>query len=92
LGENRYRVLTNNCEHFCAWALRDERRSMQVERLRATLLPLWRVIFIRHERIADTIVQLFEPFASSVMTWHARARGIGPPDAFVIRRRTQSSD
>jgi hypothetical protein len=92
LGENRYRVLTNNCEHFCAWALRDERRSMQVERLRAKLLPLWRVIFIRHERIADTIVQLFEPFASSVMTWHARARGIGPPDAFVIRRRTQSSD
>jgi Lecithin retinol acyltransferase len=28
LGENRYSVLTNNCEHFCAWALRDERRSI----------------------------------------------------------------
>jgi pimeloyl-ACP methyl ester carboxylesterase len=31
LGERSYRVLTNNCEHFCAWALRDESRSAQVE-------------------------------------------------------------
>ena len=68
LGENRYRVLTNNCEHFCAWALRDERRSMQVERFRATACSLWRVISIRYERIADTIVQLLEPFAAGVMT------------------------
>ena len=35
LGERRYRVLTNNCEHFCAWVLRNESRSNQVERLRA---------------------------------------------------------
>jgi hypothetical protein len=33
LGERSYRVLTNNCEHFCAWALRGENRSLQVERL-----------------------------------------------------------
>jgi hypothetical protein len=33
LGERSYHVLTNNCEHFCAWALRDESRSQQVERL-----------------------------------------------------------
>ncbi len=33
LGEHSYRILTNNCEHFCAWALRDENRSSQVERL-----------------------------------------------------------
>jgi hypothetical protein len=32
LGERSYRILTNNCEHFCAWALRDESRSSQVER------------------------------------------------------------
>ena len=35
LGERRYRLLTNNCEHFCAWVLRGESCSMQVERLRA---------------------------------------------------------
>ena len=34
LGECRYRILTNNCEHFCAWVLRDDFRSAQVEQLR----------------------------------------------------------
>ena len=33
LGERCYRILTNNCEHFCVWALRDEYFSEQVERL-----------------------------------------------------------
>jgi len=44
LGENRYRITTNNCEHFCEWCLRGESRSEQVERLlawpRAVLLGL----------------------------------------------------
>ena len=35
LGEHSYRILTNNCEHFCEWALRGESRSAQVERIRA---------------------------------------------------------
>jgi lecithin:retinol acyltransferase len=30
LGEDRYRLLTNNCEHFCAWCLFGESRSEQV--------------------------------------------------------------
>ena len=30
LGENRYRLLTNNCEHFCTWCLYGEGRSEQV--------------------------------------------------------------
>lgn len=34
LGENRYRVATNNCEHFCAWCLQGESRSEQIERIR----------------------------------------------------------
>ena len=34
LGEARYRVLSNNCEHFCEWCLRGQARSYQVERLR----------------------------------------------------------
>jgi hypothetical protein len=32
LGENRYRLLTNNCEHFVEWCLYDVQRSFQVER------------------------------------------------------------
>jgi hypothetical protein len=35
LGEHRYDILRNNCEHFCTWALSDETRSGQVERLRS---------------------------------------------------------
>ncbi|WP_368622214.1 lecithin retinol acyltransferase family protein [Paraburkholderia sp. BR13444] len=33
LGEDRYRLMTNNCEHFCAWCLYGESRSGQIERL-----------------------------------------------------------
>jgi len=30
VGENRYRVLTNNCEHFCNWCLYGRSTSAQV--------------------------------------------------------------
>jgi Lecithin retinol acyltransferase len=32
IGENDYRLLTNNCEHFCNWCLSGVSRSAQVER------------------------------------------------------------
>jgi hypothetical protein len=32
LGERSYRILTNNCEHFCEWCLNGASRSTQVER------------------------------------------------------------
>lgn len=32
LGEDQYRLATNNCEHFCAWCLSGESRSEQIER------------------------------------------------------------
>jgi hypothetical protein len=47
VGEKRYRVLRNNCEHFCEWCLRGESRSYQVERLfgsRPALMGSLRVI------------------------------------------------
>ena len=31
IGEDCYRLLTNNCEHFCEWCLHGEARSYQVE-------------------------------------------------------------
>lgn len=34
LGESRYRVLSNNCEHFCEWCVQGKSRSWQVEALR----------------------------------------------------------
>ena len=32
VGEDRYRLLTNNCEHFCNWCLCGISHSAQVER------------------------------------------------------------
>lgn len=31
MGEDRYRLLSNNCEHLCRWCVRGESRSGQVE-------------------------------------------------------------
>jgi hypothetical protein len=31
LGENHYRLLSNNCEHFCEWCVRGEHRSHQID-------------------------------------------------------------
>jgi hypothetical protein len=47
LGESRYRILTNNCAHFCAWALRDERQSRQVAWIRAIPRTLCRALRIQ---------------------------------------------
>src|SRR5262245_25503228 len=33
LGEDRYSLLTNNCEHFCEWCVHGEHRSYQVDTL-----------------------------------------------------------
>ena len=35
LGEDNYHLLSNNCEHFCAWCVHGVARSPQVERLLA---------------------------------------------------------
>jgi hypothetical protein len=37
LGEDRYRALSNNCEHLCEWCIYGEHRSHQVEVLRSRL-------------------------------------------------------
>lgn len=41
LGENRYHLITNNCEHFCAWCIGGEPRSHQVETVMSHLHPGW---------------------------------------------------
>jgi hypothetical protein len=33
VGEDRYQILHNNCEHFCEWCIDGESRSYQIERL-----------------------------------------------------------
>ncbi|HEY6514039.1 MAG TPA: lecithin retinol acyltransferase family protein [Burkholderiaceae bacterium] len=42
LGENSYRLTTNNCEHFCHWCRSGEARSDQVERLLGFVAAMFR--------------------------------------------------
>jgi len=44
VGENQYRLLRNNCEHFCEWCLRGEPRSYQVERFFSSRKALMRAL------------------------------------------------
>jgi len=44
LGENRYRLLSNNCEHFSEWCVNGEHRSPQVDRLLAQLCRFSRAL------------------------------------------------
>ncbi len=53
LGEDRYRIARNNCEHFCEWCLRGEPRSEQVENfLAAPLLAPLRALLRRYPSLA----------------------------------------
>ncbi|HSC83685.1 MAG TPA: lecithin retinol acyltransferase family protein, partial [Pseudomonas sp.] len=31
VGENRYKVISNNCEHFCNWCIRGQNYSLQID-------------------------------------------------------------
>ena len=56
LGEDRYDLLTNNCEHFCEWCVRGEHRSYQVDeliarcgRMRYRMIALFARAIVAHE-------------------------------------------
>jgi Lecithin retinol acyltransferase len=44
IGEDCYRLLSNNCEHFCEWCLHGEHRSYQVDRMLVVPRFLLRVL------------------------------------------------
>ncbi|WER46840.1 lecithin retinol acyltransferase family protein [Cupriavidus sp. WKF15] len=54
LGENRYHLFSNNCEHFCSWCLSGESRSEQVE----TCLRHPRAALCAMLRLAASILQV----------------------------------
>ena len=71
LGENRYRIFSNNCEHFCEWCLRDEHRSDQVENLLSLPRRLARVcgnamagLFAGHTRTLGRAIRVLAPSPS----------------------------
>jgi hypothetical protein len=52
LGEDRYRLMSNNCEHFCTWCLYGESRSDQID--------VWKIWITDHlmAAIFNTVRQL----------------------------------
>jgi hypothetical protein len=46
IGENDYRLLTNNCEHFCNWCISGVSRSAQAEQ--SWLYPLRALLILFH--------------------------------------------
>jgi hypothetical protein len=63
LGEDRYRLLTNNCEHFCEWCLQGERRSYQIE----ACLELPSRALLATERLMISIGECVSAFGKSVL-------------------------
>jgi Lecithin retinol acyltransferase len=59
LGEDRYSVLTNNCEHFCEWCVRGLHRSYQVDDriagYRGVLLKLIELLTRTRPRRRDSV-------------------------------------
>ena len=53
LGEDRYRLWSNNCEHFTSWCLHGVARSVQVETQRAR----WQRPLVWLRRIARLVVR-----------------------------------
>src|SRR6516165_1085226 len=54
LGENRYRLLSNNCEHFSEWCVNGEHRSPQVDRLLVQLCCFSRALSAWMRRLTTT--------------------------------------
>lgn len=51
LGENRYRILSNNCEHFCEWCIGGENRSRQIEVWRMRVRAVCRIFELRRHAL-----------------------------------------
>jgi hypothetical protein len=68
VGEDCYRLLSNNCEHFCEWCLHGEHRSYQVEKV--LVLP-------RHlARMVNSVVELLpgRKLGPASRLWLVRSR------------------
>lgn len=73
VGEDCYRLLTNNCEHFCEWCLRGEPRSYQIERMLWLPQRALRMISNHMREVTQTASRVLADQAMSDMLL-ARAR------------------
>src|SRR5579863_6531832 len=82
LGEDHYRLLTNNCEHFCEWCLQGERRSYQIE----ACLELPSRALLATERLMISIGECVSAFGKGVLKLVAVRTTRAPGRAFRASR------
>lgn len=58
LGENRYRLWSNNCEHFVEWCIAGTPRSAQVDAWRLRVRQSWGTLIAPLTRLARPAVKL----------------------------------
>jgi HRAS-like suppressor 3 len=80
LGEDRYRLWSNNCEHFVHWCLHGTQRSAQVEAWRARLSGLTRLT--RLSSLTRLLHRLQQPSAPTFIHRGPLLPG-RPPQAFL---------
>jgi hypothetical protein len=83
LGEDRYHVLKNNCEHFCEWCVRGQHRSYQVDELLGRYSRTWQRIIELFARIV-----LGAGYHAAVprhgrTIWHATEHTFTPPNEWL---------
>jgi hypothetical protein len=71
LGERRYRIFTNNCEHFCTWCRTGTGQSEQV---------------LQCARNPATAVRMFLALCVSMVVPRYRGRCAEPPRSARVRR------
>ncbi len=80
IGEDRYSVLTNNCEHFCEWCVRGEPRSYQVD----DRLAGYRGILLKLiELLGSHPVRVEIPRRAIVSTWATDTNVQSTSDRFI---------
>ncbi len=79
LGENRYSVLRNNCEHFSEWCISGEPRSSQVDRWLAAPRRVLHASMLRARnamhRVGESIAARFGPARSASTALSSLALG-----------------
>ena len=68
LGEDRYHVLKNNCEHFCEWCVRGQPRSYQVDELLGRYGRAW-------QRLIESLVRVVSRVSTSDTSGAATPNG-----------------
>jgi hypothetical protein len=66
LGEDRYHLLENNCEHFCEWCVRGQPRSYQVDELLAPCERTWQRVILPLVRVVLRLAIVVSRSTSSV--------------------------